>query len=59
MKKHEEKNYASEEFQDGGASVVLEFIFSERLQFRTFIYEVVEISTGYPNIFLLSQNVNL
>ncbi len=53
MKKHEEKNYISGESDDEGAFTVLKFIFSGRVQFRTFIYRVVENSSGYPNISLL------
>jgi hypothetical protein len=33
-----------------GAFTVLKFIFSEQMQFKTFIYRVVENSAGLPNI---------
>ncbi len=40
----------SGESEDEGAFTVHEFIFSEQVQFKTYIYRVVENSTGYPNI---------
>ena len=55
MKNHKEKNFTFGESDDEGAFIVLRFIFIERVQFRTFIYRVVENSTGYPNISLLFQ----
>ena len=55
MKNHEEKNYIPGESEDEGALIVLKFIFSERVQFRTLIYKVAENSMGYPNIYLLFQ----
>ena len=53
--KNDEKKCISGESDNEGAFIVHEFIFSERVQFRTLIYEVVENSTGYPNIYLLFQ----
>jgi hypothetical protein len=53
--KNDEKNFISGESDDEGAFIVLKFIFSKRVQFRTFIYSVVENSTGYPKISLLFQ----
>jgi len=41
-----------EESEDDGAFTVFEFIFSEKVQFKTCIYRVVEKATGYPNIYL-------
>ena len=38
------------ESDDEGAFTVLEFIFSEEVQLKVYIYTVVENSTGYPNI---------
>ncbi len=35
---------------DEGTSIVLEFIFKEQIQFKTYIHIVVENSTGYPYI---------
>ncbi len=55
MKNHEDKNYIFGESDDEGALIVLKFIFSERVQFKTLIYGVVQNSTGYPNIYLLFQ----
>ena len=50
MKKHEEKKCISGESHDEGAFTVFEFIFSKQVQFKMYIYRVVENSTGYPNI---------
>ncbi len=55
MKNHEDKNYIFGESDDEDAHIVLKFIFSDRVQFRTFIYRVAENSTGYPDIYLLFQ----
>ena len=50
--KNDGKKWISGESEDEGAFLVLIFIFSEQLRFRTYIYRVVENSTGYPNIYL-------
>ena len=50
MKKHEEKKCISGESHDEGAFTSFEFIFSEQVRFKMYIYRVVENSTGYPNI---------
>jgi hypothetical protein len=46
----EETKCISGESEDEGAFTVHELIFSEQMQFKTYIYRVVENSTGYPNI---------
>jgi hypothetical protein len=33
-----------------GVFNVLEFIFKEQIQFKTYVYKLVENFTGYPNI---------
>ena len=55
MKNHEEKNFISGESDDESASVVLKFIFSDRVQFGTLLYRIVENSTDYPNLSLLFE----
>jgi hypothetical protein len=47
--KKEFKKCISGESDNEGAFTVLEFIFSEHVQFKTYIYRVVENSTGYLN----------
>ncbi len=44
------KNFG--ESEDDGALTVLQFIFSEQVQFKKCIYRVVENSMGYPNTYL-------
>jgi hypothetical protein len=44
------EKYISGESDDKGAFDVLEFIFREQIQFKTYICRVVENSMGYPNI---------
>ena len=44
------KNAFPEESDKEGTFIVLQFIFSEQMQFKMYIYRVVENSTGYPNI---------
>ncbi len=39
------------ESDDEGVFTVLEFTFREQVQFETYIYRVVENSSGYPNIY--------
>jgi hypothetical protein len=57
MKKEEEMHFW--ESGNEGAFTVLELIFSEQMQFKTFIYRVVENSAGYRICNYFSQNVNL
>jgi hypothetical protein len=42
--------YISGESDDEGAFDVLEFIFRDQIQCKTYICRVVENSMGYPNI---------
>jgi hypothetical protein len=42
--------YISGKSDDKGAFDVLEFIFKEKIQFKTYICRVVENSMGYTNI---------
>ncbi len=44
------ESHISGESDDGGAFSVLDFVISEQVQFKTFIYRFVESFTGYPNI---------
>jgi hypothetical protein len=44
------EKYISGESDDKGAFGVLEFIFREQIQFKTYICMVVENSMGYPII---------
>ncbi len=44
------KRCISGESDDEGAFIVLEFLFSKQLQFKAYIYRVVENSMDYPNI---------
>jgi hypothetical protein len=44
------EKYISGESDGKGAFDVLEFIFREQIQFKTYICRVVENSIGYPNI---------
>jgi hypothetical protein len=45
-----DEKYISRKSDDKGAFDVLEFIFREQIQFKTYICMVVENSMGYPNI---------
>jgi hypothetical protein len=44
------KNAFPGEYDDEGAFIVLEFSFSEQVQFKAYIDRVVENSMGYPSI---------
>ncbi len=44
------ESHISGESDDGGAFSVLDFVISEQVQFKTFIYRFAENSTGYLNI---------
>ncbi len=44
------KKCISGESHDEGAFTVFELIFNKQVQFKMFIYRVVDNSMGYPNI---------
>ena len=50
LKQNKQKRCISGESHDEGAFTVFEFIFSEQVQFKMYLYRVVENSMGYPNI---------
>jgi hypothetical protein len=44
------EKYISRESDAKGTFDVLEFVFREQIQFKIYIYRIVENSVGYPNI---------
>ena len=48
--KNEGKKCISGESHHKGAFTLFKFIFNKQVQFKMYLYRVVENSTGYPNI---------